>query len=298
VKGLYAPNHPDVLRLQREIASLEQTTGAVSDVNDLQRQLQDAQTKLAEVEHKYSTDHPDVIRLQRTVASLQTSLSDANGRDASLKPAPIEPDNPAYIQIKAQVEASQSERMSLLTKSRQLKADVADYEKRLASAPAVEREYTAMMRELENTQLQYRLVSQKQMEAQSAQNLETERKGERFTLIEPPLTPEEPASPNRLLILVLGIVLATGGAASIAALREMLDGSIRNRRDLELLLNMPPLAIVPWIETSVDRARAVRRQRITLASSIATMLLMITAVHLLYRPLDVLWQVLLRRISG
>jgi len=298
VKGLYAPNHPDVLRLQREIASLEQTTGTVSDVNDLQRQVQDAQTKLAEAEHKYSMDHPDVIRLQRTVASLQASLSDANKRDASLKPAPIEPDNPAYIQIKAQVEASQSERTSLLTKSRQLKADVVDYEKRLASAPAVEREYTAMMRELENTQLQYRLVSQKQMEAQSAQNLETERKGERFTLIEPPLTPEEPASPNRLLILVLGIVLAMGGAAATAAMREMFDTSIRSRRDLESLLNMPPLAIVPWIETSADRASALRRQRFTLGGTAATFLLMIAAVHLFYRPLDVLWQVLLRRISS
>jgi len=298
VKGLYAPNHPDVLRLQREIASLEQSTGSVSDVNDLQRQLQDAQTRLAEARQKYSVDHPDVIHLQRTIASLQAGLADANKRDPLLKPVPVEPDNPAYIQIKAQVEAAQSERTSLLAKSKQLKADVSDYEGRLANAPAVEREYTAMTRELENTQLQYRLVSQKQMEAQSAQNLETERKGERFTLIEPPLTPEEPASPNRVLILLLGVVLAIGGAAATAALREMFDSSIRNRRDLESLLNTPPLAVVPWIETAADRASALRRQRITLASGAATFLLMITAVHLFYRPLDVLWQVLLRRISS
>ena len=43
------------------------------------------------------------------------------------------------------------------------------------------------------------------MEAQLAQNLETNRKGERFTLIEPPLPPEEPVSPNRLAVLIIGL---------------------------------------------------------------------------------------------
>lgn len=298
VSGLYSRTHPDVIRLQREIESLEKSTGALSDVNDLQRQLQDALTRLAEAEKKYSVDHPDVVHLQRQIASLQTSLVDANQRDQALKPKPVEPDNPAYIQIKAQVEASQAERASLLNKSKQLKADIADYEKRLASAPAVEREYTAMARELENTQLQYRLVSQKQMEAQSAQNLESERKGERFTLIEPPLTPEEPASPNRVVIVVLGMVLAIGGAIGSAAAREVMDNSVRNRRDLESLLNIPPLAVIPFIETESDRADSIKRQRLTLASSAGALVLMITAIHLFYRPLDVLWQVILRRLTS
>ena len=298
VSGLYAPTHPDVLRLQREIASLEKSSGTVNEGNDLQRQLLDAQTKLAEAQQKYSADHPDVLRLQRMIESLQTNIADANKRDQLAKPKPVEPDNPAYIQIKAQVEATQAERSSLLNKTKQLKVEVTDYEHRLAAAPVVEHEYTTMMRELDNTQLQYRVLSQKQMEAQSAQNLETERKGERFTLIEPPLTPEEPASPNRVVIFVLGLVLAMGGAIGIAAAREGMDTSVRSRRDLESLLSIPPLAVVPWIETAADRIAAVRRQRITVASSIGVLVLMITSVHLFYRPLDVLWQVIMRRLAS
>jgi len=45
-----------------------------------------------------------------------------------------------------------------------------------------------------------------------AQSLESERKGERFTLIEPPLQPEEPVKPNRPAIAFVGIALAVGGA--------------------------------------------------------------------------------------
>ena len=56
--------------------------------------------------------------------------------------------------------------------------------------------------------------------AQIAQNLETNRKGERFTLIEPPLPPEEPVSPNRLAVLIIGLILSAAIAAGVAASRE------------------------------------------------------------------------------
>jgi succinoglycan biosynthesis transport protein ExoP len=298
VSGLYAPTHPDVIRLQREIAGLEKTADASGAVNDLQRQVEDANTQLAAVQQKYSADHPDVIRQQRVVASLQTKLAAAAKSDNSASVRPVEPDNPAYIQIKAQVEASKSERSSLQTKRSQLTAQLADYEKRLASAPAVEREYSTMTRDLDNNQLKYREVRQKQMEAQVAQSLEEERKGERFTLIEPPLTPEEPASPNRVVIMVLGLVLSIGAAVGAAALLENMDSSVRNRRDLETLLSVPPLAVLPWIETQADRVARRRRQRYTWAGAIGGVVVAISAVHVFYRPLDVLWQVALRRLAG
>ena len=43
--------------------------------------------------------------------------------------------------------------------------------------------------------------------------------GERFVLIEPPLLPEEPASPNRLAIVLLGFLLALAGGAEQAPRR-------------------------------------------------------------------------------
>jgi succinoglycan biosynthesis transport protein ExoP len=51
---------------------------------------------------------------------------------------------------------------------------------------------------LDSAQLKYQEIRAKQTEVQVSQNLETEHKGERFTMIEPPLPPEKPVSPNRL----------------------------------------------------------------------------------------------------
>ena len=61
----------------------------------------------------------------------------------------------------------------------------------------VEKQYLDMVQELDNTNLRYREVGAREMEAQIAQQLELQKKGERFTLIDPPQEPLEPYSPNR-----------------------------------------------------------------------------------------------------
>jgi hypothetical protein len=135
------------------------------------------------------------------------------------------------------------------------------------------------------------------MEAETAQHLETERKGERFTLIEPPFTPQEPTSPNRRLVLILGLVAALGAGAAVVALLETLDGSIRGRSDLLRLLATPPLATIPVMLTYLDHV-AQRRRRIALAwSAVGSVVVAAVLVHLLYRPLDIPWLGALRRLG-
>jgi hypothetical protein len=197
----------------------------------------------------------------------------------------------------AQRDASNSERMSLQTKRTDLEKRIHEMERRLESAPGVEREYTALLRESENTQLKYREVRQKQMEAEVSQNLVAERKGERFTLIEPPSVPEKPASPNRILIVVMGVVLSLGAAVGVALLLEMLDTSVRSKRELEELLQVPTLAVLPWITTQGERAMRARRRKFGIGGAVGALMLAIVGVHLLYRPLDVLWEVALRRLG-
>jgi hypothetical protein len=179
-----------------------------------------------------------------------------------------------------------------------LRARVADYERRLAASPEIAREYSSLSRELESAQLKYREVRQKQMEATLAKNLETERKGERFTLIEPPMVPEEPISPFRMAIALLGVVLSLGIGAVTVILLEALDTSIRTRGDIEALVAVPPLAVLPWIETPAERAGKVKVRRLSLAGAATSMAVAVVMVHFMYRPLDVLWAVAWRRFFG
>ena len=292
--GIYAPDHPDVQRLKREIEGLEAGGAAAPADNDRARQLTEAQGELAVARERYAPDHPDVRRIERLVASLSNPPPAAAAATRVADP----PDNPAYIQISAQREATVSERSALLRERGELAARAAELEGRLAGSPGIERDYAALQRDLDNEQIKYREVRQKQMEAQLAQNLEEGRKGERFTLIEPPLAPEEPTSPNRRLLLVLGLVLALAMSVGAAALFELLDSSIHGRQDLANLLTVPPLAVIPWIENASQKAAHVRRRRYALAGSLTTLVVAVIAIHFLYRPLDVLWVIIMRRLGA
>lgn len=292
--ALYNADHPDLRRMKRELEGLEASVADEDDGGERQRRLQDARTELAALRERYAPDHPDLQRQERLVQSLETAPAAPAGNAVP----PDQPDNPAYIQLHAQYDAVSNDRAALERRRSELSDQIAGYESRMAAAPGIEQEYMALARELDSTQLKYREVSQKRMEAELAQSLEDERKGERFTLIEPPLAPDEPSSPNRRLILVAGIVLALVLAGGLAALLEAGDTSIRGRLDVASLLTIPPLAVIPWVENSAQRAARVRRLRYAVAGSVAGLALAVVAVHYLYRPLDVLWAVAMRRLLG
>lgn len=294
--GIYAPDHPDVLRMKREVEGLEREVGKVNTGHDLARQLREAQGQLAQARERYAADHPDVQQLERLVSSIEAAMLSAPLTAAATTKE--DADNPAYIQVSAQREASINERASLERKAATLRERIGGLESRLAQSPEIEREYSAMLRDMDNAQLKYREVRQKQMEATLAQNLEVERKGERFTLIEPPLPAEEPVSPNRAAILALGVILSLGTAVGVVAVMEMVDTSIRGKRDVESLIAVAPLAVLPWIETSAERAARARIRRFSFAGAAASVVLAVALTHFLYRPLDVLWQVALRRLMG
>ena len=190
-----------------------------------------------------------------------------------------------------------NERASLRGQAADLRGRVSDYEARLARGPLVEREYSALTRDLQSAQRKYQEVRQKQMEARVASNLETEQKGERFTLIDPPLVPEKPKSPNVPLVLMLGTLLAIVASIGMALLLDQHDASVRGRADLARLVCVPPLAAVPWIETEADVAAGRQRLRRLLLVSVGVGALLIALLHFLYRPLDVLWHILLRQLG-
>jgi len=314
-RAKYGVDHPDVIRLQREVTGLEREvanadkagrgeSGATTpDVNDLQRQLQSAQAPLADAQGRYGPEHPDRVRLQRMVDTLQQELSDAQRTGASAEASsgrhlkPTDADNPAYVQIQAQLSSTINDLAATEEQLNKLSARVSDYQRNLSLGPQVEQQYRELMRDYDNTRLKYAEIRSKQTEAKASQDLEADRKGERFTLIDPPLPPEEPISPNRPLILVLGLFFSLGLAAGTLWLLERMDNSVRGRFDLLALTGVPPLALVPLIATEGDRRIERRRMRLAFGSAFASVCIAVVLLHLFYMPLDVLWYTLARRVG-
>jgi uncharacterized protein involved in exopolysaccharide biosynthesis len=296
-KARYAPNHPDIISTEREVEGLEKQVNADDGTADLVRQLDDAKGQLAKAQEKYTPEHPDVIRLTRQVKELEKAVAAAPATDTISKER-AHADNPAYIQVKGQLDSLDVEHETAVAKRDELRAKLDDYERRLAKEPAVEKQFRELARDLENAQLKYQEIRSKQTEVTVSQNLEEEHKGERFTMIEPPLPPEKPISPNRGLILGVGFIVSLAVAAGAAMLRDSLDLSVRGAQDIRALLSVPPLAAVPRIETLAERKH---RRRVVLYSwqgAILGLVGVIAAVNFFVRPLDVLWEVIVRRFGG
>jgi polysaccharide biosynthesis transport protein len=297
-KARYAPGHPDIVNAEREVAGLEKEVKADDGTSDVARQLDGAKAQLARAQEKYAPDHPDVVRLTRVVEELEKSVAAApTAAEGAKAKERLHADNPAYIQVKGQLDSLGVERESALKKREDLRTKLDEYERRLAQAPAVERQYRALARDLDTAQLKYQEMRSKQSESQVSQNLETEHKGERFTMIEPPLPPEKPISPNRMLILAMGFVLSLGAGAGAAILRNNLDASVRGVHDVRALLSVPPLAAIPVIVTRAESKKHRRIVRYSWLSAFVSLTTLVTLMHFFVRPLDVVWISLLRRFG-
>ena len=295
-RARYAPGHPDIVNTEREVEGLEKQVKADDGTSDVARQLDEAKAQLARAREKYAPDHPDVVRLTRQVQELAKVVAAAPAADTRASERD-HADNPAYVQVKGQLDALTVEHASAVAKRDELRAKLEDYERRLAQEPAVERQFRELVRDLDSAQLKYQEIRSKQTEVQVSQNLETEHKGERFTMIEPPLPPEKPISPNRFLILAMGFVLSLGAGAGAAVLRDTLDGSVRGVDDIRALLRVPPLAAIPLIVTAAEQRGHRRRVRLSWLGAVMGVIAVAAVIHLFVRPLDVVWVTLLRRFG-
>lgn len=303
-RASYGPEYPDIVRLSREVAGLTATAKDPTGINDLRRSLDDAKSRLAAAEKRYGPDHPDRVRLEREVESYEQDLAAAAKAAASKSaatpsgPAIQDADNPAYVQIRAQLNATRDDLTATKAREVKLQADLDHYQHRVLETPLIQKKYQELTQDYEVTKTTYANLRARLAEAEIGKNLEIDRKGERFTLIEPPLVPEEPASPNRPLVIILGAVLSLLLAAGVAALLESLDGTVRGRRDLvALVAGVPPLAIIPDIELERPAAQVWARRVILAVAALAVIAVGALAVNFLYEPLDVLWFVILRHLG-
>ena len=295
--AIYAENHPDRLKMRREIEALRNETGLDQDISVLEKRLEVAITELAAAEEHYSPAHPDVKKAQKAVAQIEKELKNAADVRSTTAARRTKPDNPAYIQTQAELEATEAELRAMKGLRGELRGKLDIYEQRFTRAPLVERDYRELTRDYENALAKYQEIKAKQMQAELAEALEKERKAERFSLIEPPLRPDVPEKPNRVAIFLLGLLFSVGGGIGVVTLVENIDNTVRGSKGVAQLLGKPPIGVIPYIETEQDRIRRAMGRKIFIISIVAGSVLLLVLTHLLFMPLDVLWFVLLRRLG-
>jgi uncharacterized protein involved in exopolysaccharide biosynthesis len=256
--------------------------------------LEELKVQLVHLTKRFSDEYPDVKKTRAEIAELEKLLQEEEA-DRGTQNGP--PDNPTYIALKSQLNSTTAEIGLIQKQIGELDLGVEEYRRRITATPRVEEAYNALMMERNNTQAKYNDLMAKHMEARVAQGLEKEQKGERFTLIEPPRLPEKPFKPNRLAIMLIGIVLGIGAGVGFAALREFSDDAVRNADHLKLATKFPVLAGIPEIITKKDMASRRVKRIAWAAGTLGIIVAGLVVFHYYVMDLNIFWAKLMRRLA-
>ncbi|PHS22809.1 MAG: sugar transporter [Methylophaga sp.] len=248
---------------------------------------------------RYSENHPDIKALNNQISDLEQQVEEeaksldkpsSNGRFTRTR-------NPIYGQLSAKVNASEREVLRLQQRNELITQKIANYDERIVRTHQVKRAYDDLTRDHENKLRKYEELRAKQLEAELAQNLESENKGESFTLIEPPLVPSKAEKPDRVKLFVMGVVVSIGAGLGLALLIEMLFGGVRGYNQMTRILGKAPLVVIPMITTVQDLQKRTRGRLKIMVAAIILLGLCVAGFHYWVMDLEVFWFKLLRKIS-
>jgi uncharacterized protein involved in exopolysaccharide biosynthesis len=290
----YGPEHPDVKAANRQVIAFENQYGNLSNRQELLGQKAQVETEILELSSKYSKDHPNIKRLGRKLEGIELMI---NQLQISQVNSPGNPVDPAMLQVKARLDSVRKSIDRTKRSRLSLEKQILLLDKQISQTPQVERGLESLDRDYENTKRKYQEIKSKQLQAELSSSLEADQKGQRFTLVEPPMLPDSPIKPNRPQLLLIGLVFSVICGVGVAGVAEAFDGGIRGARALAKVTKMTPLVTIPFISTRQDEQTRKLNIWISVISVLIVMVLIIVAVHLFYMPFDTLWLILLQKLS-
>jgi polysaccharide biosynthesis transport protein len=245
-------------------------------------ELDNLKLELAKQSSIYSDNHPSIRALQRKIDRIEKNSA----------PTPVNASKPVSAQslmvakVQAQMDTAYARLNALKIEEKNVRAKSNQIEGRVIQSAQTEGVLVNLLRNYDSAKAAYAEIKVKQDNSKIAKNIEMENKGERFVMTEAPLLPEKPIKPNRLLIILIGLVAAIASAIGLAVLMEMLDKRVRGVDALASIMKMQPIATIPYILNAAELKRRKHNVAYTLTSISAATLFILLSVHSFVMPID------------
>jgi len=229
-------------------------TAPGDDASPMHR-LQMLELQLAEFRARGFTDrHPDMIKTEEEIDQVRNQI-EFGSTDSDKAPMPTV----AQQNAEAQRERAALE-VEMGTKEVERLRSAADViEARISATPRVAELLNALDQNSKQTAANLRYFADRQHKARVQVDVERRQLGEQFRILEAAFPAPTPASPNRLLIIMMGLITGLGLGVGVAVAAEATDSSFRVVRDVQTTLALPVLAAIPDIVLESDRVSQRRR---------------------------------------
>lgn len=193
-----------------------------------------AEQQLATARAVYAESHPDVILARQRLAEAKELAAKNVGN------IPIDP-------ITSQLEFNNSQIAALRAAKARDSAQTSAILTAQSRGPVVMEQIAQLQQKLDGMNVQYQQVATKLMQAQSTAKLKNEQKGERLTVIDPPVVPDRPDWPNRPLFVGGGALAGLGLGIILMIGIELILRPIRGLDTVKAITGAAPLAAIPTI---------------------------------------------------
>jgi polysaccharide chain length determinant protein (PEP-CTERM system associated) len=217
LRSRYTELHPDVQRLEKEIAAAEKKKAA----------------------------HPGDSKSQGTGGGQREGLSAVSAATLSTS-SPL-------VQLQSQLQGTQAEIQNREDALAGLKAKIDGYQSRLNSEPVVEQQLADLTRGYDQSKADYDDLLKKKNESEMATSMEQMQQGERFSTLDPPSLPVKPDSPNRVKMCGIGLGLGLVLGFLVAGGFEFFDDRMHSEKQIKFILPMEVISEIPEVLTTAQQ---------------------------------------------
>jgi polysaccharide chain length determinant protein (PEP-CTERM system associated) len=232
------------------------------DPQSLEQLLSNERTLLLSLQGRYTEQHPDVVKAKGEIARLQNKIQEASAEDQG----PSEPkakaplnEPPQIQQLRAQLHQADLAISQRKHEQEQLQRQVRILQSRVQLSPMIQQEFKALTRDRQTALDFYNDLLKKRNESEMAAALERRQQGEQFRVLDPPSLPERPSFPNRPLFSLGGLAAGLAVGLGMVQLAELRDKSMRTKRDIEIYLRVPTLALISSFDPTTPKQTRISR---------------------------------------
>ena len=273
-------------RSEKNLQSYKSTTGVVkldTEAEELIKKLSDiekeraavilqrkqtefALTALQEAARKGEIYAPVGFRDDPQISAMANRLTDLAVQKGALISGNTE-NHPQVKALQSQIDELQRKiqstyetaRLNLGRQEISIAQQIKEYEDKLRTLPAAERDLAGLMRFSKVNADIYTFLLQKHEEARIAKASTISN----IKVVDPAITPDNPLKPQKKKNLLLGLLLGLMAGVGAVFFIEYLDDTIKGPEEAQRLIGAPLLAVIPFIDSDEEQKSELQTAMIT-----------------------------------
>ncbi len=257
---------------------LEQMQGQAMKHDPLKGRLAMLQKKQQELSLIYTEKHPEILEVQNEIAAIREQQQSGSAQVAMTASNLPEVEKIA-MELNSLRDAENSQRRFIASRQYLLK-----------SIPSARAGLDELERERNSQRYLYEQLSARYGQSEVSKQMEVQDKSTTFRVVDPAILPTKPIAPQRVKIILFGIIGGLLVSFGTLVLLDHHDKSVRNIQALKSL-GVQILAVVPTIPDPVELAAVHKRDKWFYAAAGACFLVIVATVPIelvRYLSIDIL----------